>query len=1649
MPSELGTVIFWSAVGIAGAFLADGITRNITGKGILDHIKDYILDGLNKKAGTKEEIEKLPTIAGAKNQSILGRPIPLVLGTHLFAPYYCGNPYIEIDGEDGKDEYYRMSLCCGYDNTNVDHIKMGNIEIATNRNSDGTVKADGKTTFTVPCDTGHPLSTSGDIEIELVKGNRTSSIYPQKVYDEPFNSRLYHLKGENALEVNGASAVCPQKIEVQINIPALIAYRGDGEKLEADVHVRCMWSLDEQNWNYMYFVGGTPIENDSKPEFAHTTLFRRDKSKEMRFVAQHVFSYSELFDADGNFKNEERVVYIRILRTDEEFETPSKVEEKKPASCEDKVYLTNIRTWCFDYTETKDKEDFVPQKVMDAPRLAMTTRLSFKIKATETTKQYIDSVNCLVHSICPIYIGDGEWGNEQETSNPASIVKMLLGHKMLGSNKIEDSKIDLFALGKVYEYCERPYTNSNIKFEYNEVITSQSKLIEVINKVLRIGRSYVTRNGSQYSFFVDKRQTTPCCVLNNHNVLNDGLSNTKEFNQRIDGVRVNFINKTIGYQKDTRIAYRNGVSSDSADLNLVDIELEGCTDGILAWKYARFELAKMQLRPETWVRKIGTEANVFGVGNIISYQDDTILVGIGNGGIIKDLILNDAGDITAFRIDTRLEITDASKTYGATIQHSSPTTDVSIYTVELDFENEGYFDLIPLVTPLTSNSVDIGDLVSFGELGKVSTDVLCISKTRDSDGNFTCTFLPYSEEIFDYDENENMNIPDFNSNVTSPTNSIFTEREIQRTSPTLEDVVNLSESANPNAIVQYGSRSWTSAQIATYCVIGYSTTWDNLNDVNVKVGDTIVLNIQNTESQKQSQLYIEVTSVSSTGVPTGTVVSFLEGGKDGQKGDKGDNGSPTKDNLLKNSNFVKGYNVDGWGQWGSPTSLSLANDSTYGQCVKCVMSANQYQGSGYTVNAKPNTTYSISSAFWSGQGAGLTIGIHCRNSGNTILSQTWIPTFTLSSSQWERKSLSFTTPANTTNLYIMIGGNVTTNNGKTAYWTNVKLEENIVATAWTLHPTEMKGDKGDKGEQGVQVNTNLQDGNKNGSGTSSWTSFSNGIFQLHNWTTTEKLAYFPNNADKVSAGKQYTISFEAKQDGNMATSSPAEVYYYGDNYSTTGYITSKGFAPTTDWQKFTHTFTITAGRTLTNMRIRFDNNATKSSGTLSILYIRNVKFEEGGIATSFCYSVKDTVGDSGTSPSALNDVVLSTSQVMFTTTLGGNIDVAQDVYVYYKWYEGATERTPTVGTISITPSGHTISASNDSTNKRIKLSVAKDSTMGNNNSGEISIPFTYSGQTITKTLKWYKAISKLVVDELAVNKIYSNDFSITNKIGFAYNGLSTAQTMNGVSVPAHTEYHFGTAIYDSDYIRIGDTSNWTNTAIGYEAGKYVSGGRNIAIGKGALKGTSASSKVTGTANIAIGNGALPKPTSGNTNVAIGDGSLGSITTGSKNVCLGGASGLYITTGTDNVGIGSSALYQLTSGSYNVCIGSNAGFNLTNGNVNIAIGYNVNFSSVTASNEINIGNKLRYVEFPATATQSSVFSAIETITNGAVANKFVSAMGRIGTPESGKNKAIAEVLYNSATQIYLRNVNESNYMTINKGSSSTIGNVLQLMVLSWN
>jgi hypothetical protein len=207
--TALTVVSIWNPIGwVAAAVLAGGAVAGALGFGIASAAGWSITAWLTPDAPSvksPESLEGIPQLRGAKNQSNYGKPVPLVLGRHLFTPMYVGNPYTTISGEDGEDQYFQALYMLGYGKLKVTDIKLGVIgDLASNDKGieDGYLTFDGDPFLG---DRDNPDNPDNP-KLELRQWGRGLDIYPQAVCEESLNIELLHPKGEKPLNVVRFSA---------------------------------------------------------------------------------------------------------------------------------------------------------------------------------------------------------------------------------------------------------------------------------------------------------------------------------------------------------------------------------------------------------------------------------------------------------------------------------------------------------------------------------------------------------------------------------------------------------------------------------------------------------------------------------------------------------------------------------------------------------------------------------------------------------------------------------------------------------------------------------------------------------------------------------------------------------------------------------------------------------------------------------------------------------------------------------------------------------------------------------------------------------------------------------------------------------------------------------------------------------------------------------------------------------------------------------------------------------------------------------------------------------------------------------------------------------------------------------------------------
>ena len=772
---------------------------------------------------SSKELIKNPDVRGCKNASAVDKPFPLAIGSSYFVPNFIGSPYTIPRGDYGEQLEYHALYLLGYNDINVTDISLGLKLIASNVNRRRTGL------FTTEEIDGEYDQRKYNIQIEIQNSDEVS-LYNQKVIQQDINTELLYPDGEvSALEVVRFSSPYPQKCQIEIGLEGLVGKNADGEEVTGTVGVKVEYSVDGgTTWSKFGQVGDGSYDSTTG-----VTTFSMLDYHSMRKVAEKTFEWNEVKNAVNH------VVEFRVTRT---------TRHRDDDYIHDTVTFNAIRTWCYD--PDKSVNSFVIQTPMCEKDRERTTRLAISITSDAYLYDF-GEFNCIVHALartCTENNGYYTWSAQNvlsETSNPASMALMCLQSPMLGNYAYLDSDIDLQSLGAFYKFCNdydiKNASGQQVGFQANGVITKQYKLSDLIAMILNVGRAYRVYHDNKIAVFIDKPIPYTTLILNNQNVLE--ASNSKSFDELPSGLSIGFTNEDNYYQSDRVNVDYPDLPYSRTSLNYTtirkDYPLQTNVEQIQ--KNGLYELACIKLRPENWNRKVTSEGCLAFLGAKIEIQDDTIAVGIGDGAEIIALEYDDEESpsyITAIVTDGQFDVVDISKTYAIRVQQADATNDIAFVTKKVvtrgagvysRFELQDYIDLSDNIVPC------IGDIVSFGEHGKITYETICMGKTDNGDGTYDLAVVPYDERIYTADQGT---IPEFNSKVTVP---VAYRKSINQKSASLQDVQNVLTRVNegpvetPDTITSITANATENAVVITWAVPNSSGLKNNIKSYIVEI----------------------------------------------------------------------------------------------------------------------------------------------------------------------------------------------------------------------------------------------------------------------------------------------------------------------------------------------------------------------------------------------------------------------------------------------------------------------------------------------------------------------------------------------------------------------------------------------------------------------------------------------------------------------------------------------------------------------------------------------------------------------------------------------------------------------------------------------
>lgn len=373
-------------------------------------------------------------------------------------------------------------------------------------------------------------------------------------------------------------------------------------------------------------------------------------------------------------------------------------------------------------------------------RLAMT---AMRIRASNQLNGNVDGISGTVQTICLDYDRTTSTWVQRPTRNPASLMRHVLQHPG-NAQRVADSGLDLPGLVAFHDHCR---TNA---FMFDVVLSEQQSLLDTLRDICAAGRASPTQRDGQWTVVIDRPRSSIAQHFTPHNSW--GFEGQRALPVLPHAFRVQFNNSERGYQPDEMIVYNDGYSAANATL-FEGLQLPGVTTRRAIFKHARFHLAQLKLRPETYTLNADIEHLICQRGDLVRVSHDVPLWGLGSGRIRNRI------SSTVLELDEALPM-DAGVQYTVRIRQASGA---SITRTVAAAALDGHYSTITLTSGVTAEQGEPGSLFLFGSLGAESVELVVQAIEPSENMTARLTLVDYSPAVYESDTEV---VPAFDSQIT-------------------------------------------------------------------------------------------------------------------------------------------------------------------------------------------------------------------------------------------------------------------------------------------------------------------------------------------------------------------------------------------------------------------------------------------------------------------------------------------------------------------------------------------------------------------------------------------------------------------------------------------------------------------------------------------------------------------------------------------------------------------------------------------------------------------------------------------------------------------------------------------------------------------
>ena len=372
------------------------------------------------------------------------------------------------------------------------------------------------------------------------------------------------------------------------------------------------------------------------------------------------------------------------------------------------------------------------------------TLVALRIKATGQLMGMIDKFNCIAESLNNAY--DGANWHLVKTRSPAwAYSEVLCGN----SNKraMSTTRLDTTALRAFDAAC------TSSAFTFDGVVDYKTTAWELLRQICAAGRASPGLTDNKYTVILDTVRTIPIQHFGPRNSWD--FSGSRSFYDLPHALRIRFPNEAEDFTEDETVVFDDGYNSGNATL-YETLDFFGITNYNQIWKLARYHIAVMRLRPETYTFTVDVEHMVCTRGDLVRINHDVLMVGLAHARV-KSI------STTQVSVDDVIAM-EVGKNYGFQFRRADGTFKTCTITTSAGEKLAG--TVLTINPAMAGGDIPaIGDLCFFGETTNESIDALVsrIEPGPDLTAKITC--VPYNAAIYTADSGA---IPAWTSGITLP-----------------------------------------------------------------------------------------------------------------------------------------------------------------------------------------------------------------------------------------------------------------------------------------------------------------------------------------------------------------------------------------------------------------------------------------------------------------------------------------------------------------------------------------------------------------------------------------------------------------------------------------------------------------------------------------------------------------------------------------------------------------------------------------------------------------------------------------------------------------------------------------------------------------